>query len=398
MADTKKNGFHTVSKKDEMEYKRQLREHRIEVLRRNVITLAVLLLFVGGTILYMSLRQYTDYDIRTSAERADTKTTQFYEFQGNILKYSNDGAFYSTHRNEMIWNQTYEMTNPTVDICGKYLVIYDKKGKDIFVLNKNGLVRSIETNAPIIQASVAGQGIVAVLMDDSSRGILTLYDKEGKVLVNGAIHTDKGGYPTAIALSDDGIKLGVSMLDIKDGIVKNTIVFYNFGSIGENAIDHIVSFATYDDMLVAEVDFVSTDCMVAIADSGMIVFEGSQTPKETAKVLFGQEVRSVLRNQKYVGTVCAGTEEEGRYRINIYDLNGRLMTEIATDIDYSDIQLLSSDEVCVTDGVICDIYTIRGVFKFHYEFDKELYSVIPGGSGLNYTFILNGITEQARLK
>ena len=35
---------------------------------------------------------------------------------------------------------------------------------------------------------------------------------------------------------------------------------------------------------------------------------------------------------------------------------------------------------------------------FYNEFDEELYGVIPGGSGLNYTFILNGITIQTRLK
>lgn len=398
MADTTKKGFRTVSRQDQKEYLRQLQEHRMNVLKRAVIAAVAILLLVGGTALYMSLRQYTGYDIRASVARSDTKATQFEEFQGNILKYSNDGAFYTDHNNEMIWNQTYEMSNPTTDICGNYLVIYDKKGKDIYILNKSGLVRKVETNYPISQVSVAGQGTVAVLMDNQSKGLLSLYDKEGNVLVNGAIHSEKGGYPVAIALSDDAIKLGVSMLDVKDGTVKSTLAFYNFGSVGENAIDHVVSVTTYDDMFMPELDFVSKDCMLAISDKGVIIFEGSQTPKETARIEFTEEVKSVFYNNEYIGTICDNTDETIHSIVRVYDFNGKVTMEENTDVEYSNVELLSSNEVCVSNRTICDIYTVQGVFKFHYEFEKELYGVIPGGSSLNYTFILNGVTEQVRLK
>lgn len=398
MADTRKKGFHTVSGRDKQEYEEQLKKHRLNVLKRTIVVTVVILLLVGGVSLYMSLRQYTDYDIRSSVERADTKATQFKEFQGNILKYSNDGAFYTDHNNERIWNQTYEMSNPTIDICGSYLVIYDKKGKAIYILNKSGLVHRLETNYPITQVSVAEQGTIAVLMDNQSKGLLSLYDKEGNLLVNGAIHSEKGGYPVAIALSDDAIKLGVSMLDVKDGTVKSTLAFYNFGTVGENAIDHIVSATTYDDTFIPELDFVSKDCMLAITDSGIKIFEGSQTPKETTKIDFATEIKSVFYNEKYVGIVSAGNDDTIHNVVQVYDLGGKLMMEETSNVEYTNVELLSSNEVCISNRTVCDIYTVQGVYKFHYEFDEELYCVIPGVSSLNYTFILNGITEQARLK
>lgn len=400
MADTKSKGFRTVSDsgKDKMEYQRQIQEHRMNVLKRIIVATVTILLLVGGTALYMSLRLYTDYDLRASAERSDTKATQFKEFQSNILKYSNDGASYTGHDNEMIWNQTYEMSNPTVDICGGYLVIYDKKGKDIYILNKKGLLHNIETNHPITQVSIAAQGTIAVLMDNQSRGLLSLYDKEGNVLVNGAIHSEKGGYPVAIALSDDGIKLGVSILNVKEGVVKSTLAFYNFGTVGENAIDHMVSVTTYDDMFIPELDFVSEEYMLAIADTGIMVFEGTQTPKEAARIEFMEEVKSVFHNKNYIGVISANNDEEIHNIIRIYDLKGKKVMEESTDVEYSRAELLSSNEVCIANRTICDIYTIRGVYKFHYEFEEELYSVISGGSALNYTFILDGITEQVRLK
>lgn len=398
MADTKKSGFRTVSNAEKKEYQQKIQEHRLNVLKRTIAAAVVTLLFVGGTVLYMSLRQYTDYDVRASVERADTRATQFKEFQGNILKYSNDGAFYTDHNNEMIWNQTYEMSNPTVDICGDYLTIYDKKGKDIYILSKSGLVHSVETNYPITQVSVAGQGTIAVLTDNQSKGLLTLYDKEGNVLVNGAVHGEKGGYPIAIALSDDAIKLGVAMLNVNDGTVKSTLAFYNFGAVGENAIDHMVSVATYDDMLIPELDFVSKDCMIAVADTKIMIFEGSQTPKETAQIELTSEAKSVFYNEKYIGFVYNSNDEAIHNVLQVYNLNGKLMMEETSDVEYTNVELLSSDEVCISNRTVCDIYTVRGVFKFHYEFDEELYRVMPGGSDLNYTFILNGVTKQVRLK
>ena len=127
--------------------------------------------------------------------------------------------------------------------------------------------------------SIAAQGTVAVLMGDQSNSYLVVYDKNGKELVNGAIYGEDGGYPIAIALSNDAIKLAVSMLDINDGNVKTTIAFYNFGSVGENEIDRIVSANSFSDMVIPQLDFVSDDRMVAYGDSEIAIFEGTQKTK-----------------------------------------------------------------------------------------------------------------------
>ena len=398
MTDTRKRGFRTVPSKDAREFERELKRHRMEVLKRSIVIAMVVFLLIGGTALYMSLRQYTEYDVRMSVERSDTKATKFADFQGQILKYSNDGAFLTDHQNEMLWSQAYEMASPTIDICGNYLVIYDKGGKSICLFTKSGLIKSIETRIPITQVSVASQGTMAVLTDNRTKGFLTLYDKEGTELVNGAIHGEKGGYPIAIALSDDAIKLAVSMLDISDGTVNTTLAFYNFGSVGENAIDHIVSANSYEDILIPEIDFVSADCMLAVGDSKIMIFKGEQSPKLATEIPFAQEMRSVFHNQNYIGVVYDSMTAEQVHQIQVYDLNGRLIMEETSDVPYTDVKLLSNDEICIYNRTICDIYTIRGIFKFHHEFEKELYYVMPGGSSLNYTFILEGATEQARLK
>ena len=66
--------------------------------------------------------------------------------------------------------------------------------------------------------------------------------------------------------------------------------------------------------------------------------------------------------------------------------------------EYTEIGFLSNNEVCILNDHSCDIYTVRGIYKFHYDFDEELYKVISGGTGLNYTIILENSTEKVRLK
>lgn len=250
----------------------------------------------------------------------------------------------------------------------------------------------------IEQVSIAAQGTIAVLMGDQSNSYLVVYDKNGKELVNGAIYGEDGGYPIAIALSNDAIKLAVSMLDINDGNVKTTIAFYNFGSVGENEIDRIVSANSFSDMVIPQLDFVSDDRMVAYGDSEIVIFEGTQKPKLTQEIPLTGEAKSIFNNNKYVGVVYSNNDENLTHHVAVYDMHGFTVMEKDFSQEYTEIGFLSNNEVCILNDHSCDIYTVRGIYKFHYDFDEELYKVISGGTGLNYTIILENSTEKVRLK
>ncbi len=398
MAGDKKKGFRTVEAADMEEYKKKIREHRIRIVKVIGLFAAVLLLTAAGIGLYMAFRQYEAYDIRTSVERSDTQGTRFEEFCGNILKYSNDGAFYTDTDNELIWNQTYEMADPRIDICEGYVVIYDKGGTKLFILNEAGLQGSLEMTMPIDQVCVAAQGTIAVLMKQSSKANIALYDREGGFLAGGEIHGEKGGYPIAIALSSDALKLAVSMLDINKGSVKSTIAFYNYGSVGQNEIDNIVGANTFDDLVIPELAFVSGDRMLALGDSKLILFEGTQKPQIAAEIPLEKQAKSIFYNDNYVGIVNNNDGDEVTHHLLVYNMEGELRMEQDLELEYSRIDFLSNNEILIRNDTVCELYTMRGIRKFHYEFERELYQIIPGRSGLNYTFVLQDATEKVRLR
>lgn len=307
MSEKGKNGIFAVKNTDMAEYEKKIRQHRLRIARVTVIISTAIVLAVFGLYLYLTLRHYEDYEVYSSVERSDTAGTRFEEFCGNILKYSNDGAFYIDSSNELIWNQTYEMSNPSLDICENFLTIYDKMGTMLYILTPEGLAGSIETTEPIAQVSIAAQGAVAVLTQKDSAGYLSLYDKTGKNLASGAIYGEKGGYPIAIALSHDAIKLAVSMLDLSDGNVKSTVAFYNFGSVGQNFKEHCIGVYSFSDTVIPELEFVSNDRMIAFADTELVIFEGKQSPQITKEITYETEIKSIFYNSNYIGLVTGNT-------------------------------------------------------------------------------------------
>ena len=110
-----------------------------------IVGLVILgLMFVAGgfgvaSYLYGN-RCYRGYEVKNKVNRSDSNNVNYRYHNGNILKYSNDGALYTDTYNERIWNQTYEMAKPTIDMCEDYLVIYDKKGTQIYIMTSQGLV------------------------------------------------------------------------------------------------------------------------------------------------------------------------------------------------------------------------------------------------------------------
>ena len=366
MTEQDKKKFKTVPAMDMDEYKQKIREHRLKILKRTLVTALIVFVIIAGLFLFLALRHYEDFDVNSTVERSDTAANIFEEFQGNM--------------------------------CEDYLAIYDKKGTQIYIMTSQGLVSNIETTMTIEQVSIAAQGTVAVLMGDQSNSYLVVYDKNGKELVNGAIYGEDGGYPIAIALSNDAIKLAVSMLDINDGNVKTTIAFYNFGSVGENEIDRIVSANSFSDMVIPQLDFVSDDRMVAYGDSEIAIFEGTQKPKLAQEIPLTGEAKSIFNNNKYVGVVYSNNDEKLTHHVAVYDMHGFTVMEKDFSQEYTEIGFLSNNEVCILNDHSCDIYTVRGIYKFHYDFDEELYKVISGGTGLNYTIILENSTEKVRLK
>lgn len=395
-----KTEFKTVetSREDLEELEEKIKKHRRKTRRRiALVVLSVAAVFVIVE-LWSALRTYSGYEVQSKAERQDIAATKFETFQGNILEYDNDGIMCHNTNDQLIWNQSYEMTTPMLSSCGQYLAVYDRGGTSIYIMSESGLVKNIETATPINRVCIAQQGTIAVLMKEDTASYVRLYDKKGTELASGEFYEEKGSFPVDIALSYDAQKLAVDMLDVTGGKVCSTVNFYNFGSVGQNEIDNIVGSYSYKNILISELVYTENNKMLAISDAGFIWFDGAQKPAQKKEIKFKREVQSVFYNKKYVGISYSDSKKENSWHIKVYDMNGKTVMENDTEIAYNRIELLDNNEICVHDDYNCELFTIHSIRKFQYTFDRQLYNILSGTDGQNYTFVMNGEVEEVRLQ
>lgn len=396
MATKQKHNLRTVQI-DREDLDKKLRAHRRRVI---LLVLVILLLLAAAaviTYIYYEKKVYNSYDVMSSVERSDTNASDFTEFQGNLLKCTNDGAVYTDLAGNLIWNQTYEMDHPTVETCGKYIAIYEPNGTQLYILDTVNLQGSIHTTMPIQKVSIAAQGTTAILMENEGTSYLQIYAKTGEQLASGELHVQNSGYPLDLALSENGEKLAVSMLDINDGSVKTVIAFYNFGAVGQNSIDKIVGSYSYADLVIPKIQYLSEDTMVAFGDERVILFTGAQKPAEEASIELKEEVKSVFYDETHFGLIydAAGGKN---HRLVYYDISGKQIMDITFDTDYTDVDILANGELCILGENSCEIFNSRGIRKFQYDFQEHIYQILSGGMQTGYTFILEGETQKVKLR
>lgn len=376
------------------ELRKKVREHRKQQWKRLAIVVGCCVAVFAVFYIVSQVKTYSKYKVTESIDRADTSATKFSVFDGKILKYSNDGAIYTDVTNNVIWNQSFEMDSPMKAENGTYVAFADVGGQEIYVMDEMGLQGTIHTNMAIKKIDISNQGIIAVLMQNQRSSYIALYNIEGEKLAEGGIHMENSGYPMDVAISDDGKKLALAILDVASGSVKTTLSFYDFGTIGQNQIDNLVNTYSYAGSVIPQIEYVDDGTLLAFADNGVMIFRGTQIPENVADVLIPTEIKSVFYEDSHFGLVILDPDVQNGRKLLVYDLNGTELMGVSLDMNYDDVYFLNNHEVCVQNSEQCQIYTIHGVKKFESMFDTELYYVMKRLGVRNYTILKEDITEE----
>ncbi len=395
MADIERK-LHSVAPLSE-EYKRKLKNHR----RRIVMIIAAAILLVAAAIFVVyyliTHKEYRNLETVSTTLRTDSRSAKYMSFAGNMLKLTNDGATYTKKDGTLIWNQIFEMDKPQASICGNYSCLYEVGNNTVYIMDNKNACGSIVTTTPVVRASVASQGNVALLMESDGVDYLQLYDKKGNQIAAGEIHAKNSGYPMDIALSPNGEKLAVSIMDINTGTANTSIVFYNFGNVGQNEVDKIVGTYLYENTIIPQLEYMSDETLMAVADDCVLIFTGSQRPEQSGEIAISEKIQSTFVNNKNLGLVFAN-EEGKKYRFEIYNTQGKKITEGDFDIDFKNCEFLESGDICIYNDEDVIIQTMGGTRRLEYKFYAPIYKVFSETSPIRYSFLLEEELRSCRLK
>ena len=389
--------FQAQYEANDREFRKTLARHRRLIAYRIIFIVTVVV--IACLMAYSSYKNmvYTSYSILDTLQYEDATGASFKDFNGNVLKYSRDGATAFNMTNDMLFNQTYEMQNPMVDICGDYVALGDYKGTKIYVMNSEGSQGQIDTTLPVQRFSVASNGNIAVVLEEDDITWVRLYNKEGEVVASDRITMKKSGFPLSIDISDNGIMLCISYLYLDSGKISSSVAFYNFGSVGQNEIDNLVSGYNYDDETITYVQFVNSNTAFALGDKTFSIFSGDQRPERVFEVAMDEEIKSVYHNDNYIGFVHRMTSDETPYRLDVYNTSGENILSKPFSLDYTDI-LFNKDLILIYNANECVIYDIKGTEKYNGLFKNSILTIVPNGNKTKYLFVSGSRTDQVQLK
>lgn len=373
-------------KKPRISYREKIKSHRFTIFYRTVLVILLIAAVLAAFYVQWKNKIYTQCSVLSSAELTLPKDTNLMPFSGHLLLYSKDGMSCVDAKGSTIWNETFEMQNPMVDVCRNVTAIGDYNGRNIYVADTSQLLGTITTSKPIRSICVSANGVVGVVLDDVDVTWIYLYSAQGEELVHFRTTMKESGYPVSVSISPSGELVCVSYLFVDSGQMKSSVAFYNFGAVGQNNTDNYVSGYDYLDSVVPFTRFLDNKTLFAVSDDRIMFFAGAQKPVSAAECLLDADVRGVYYGEEYVGLVFNSTESDKRYRLQVYDKSGMQTQTLEFDLDYTDI-VFYEEQIIVYNESECCIYNTEGVEKYAGSFEKTALKLIPAGTQYRYMLV-----------
>ncbi len=391
--------LHVVKQEKKDNFEAEVQIHRLKIFgifALIIIIIACACLYAKN---YFDTKTYTGYEILGKSLRSDSDSAKYITYNGHILKYSRDGAESYDGLKDAKWNITYEMQNPQIATCNDCVAMADEGATEIMVISGTGKQSSINTKLPVVNFSVAGQGVVAAVLEDGEAARINLYDAEGTELAGIKCSMERSGYPIDVALSPDGTLLGVSYtrVDNETGNVHSSVAFYNFGDVGQNEIDNYVSGYDYEDTIIPRIKFLDHDSAVAVGDDRIIFYTGDQKPEAVSENSINEEVQSLFFGKDETALVFRSDEGGNKYRLKVYGKNGKQLMNESFELSYTDIQLVDKRAVIYNDAV-CEIMDFDGRVRYDGLFEDPVLLMVPTDSRSRYVLVNRGMTQEIQLE
>lgn len=363
---------------------------RISGRGKKAITVVAVIAAVCLVFLYVEKRSYHSYKVLNTSEQEDVVSTQYVEMDGDILRYSPDAVSVVDSSMNTVWNETYTMQNPIADVNGSRAVIADSEGTSLYICDKKGVTGTVTTSYSIVKVRVAANGMVAAILDNDENTWINFYNSDGSLVAENLTKIDDPGYPMDVAVSDNGVMM-VTFQYVDGSKTTSYVAFYNYGDVGQNEDDRIVSGYTYENVVIPQVECISESQYIALRDDGFSTYQGNQIPKEVKTINVKQEIVSTFFDDQRIGLVFKNNSKDSEYTMEVYSMNGQLKFRKNFNVAYSTIKMSDGNIIMYNSSQIC-VMNSRGVQKYMGSVDGTIRDFFKIGWNKYLMVMDNGVS------
>lgn len=370
--------------------------------RMKIFSAVAIVVIVCAVIIFVCYRSYmnqvyTGYEIISSVEQKHIDNSRVLGFGTGFLSYTADGIHCTDEKGNDIWSCPFEMQNPMVHVRDHYVAVADYNGRTIYMFDSTGEIGTIQTSNPIRDIEISDNGMVAAVLDNGDITSIKVFYYDGSEMVSFRTTMAKSGYPVALAMSNDGKLLSVSYLYLDNGILTSKVAFYNFGEVGQNETDNLVSAYEYQNEIVPFVGFLNNSTAFAVANDKLVIYEGTQRPTNKVSSFLKAEVESVYYGSDHIGIVYVNPTAESKYIMDVYDERGNVVNSFPINMEYEEI-FFHEEYVVIYNAASCVIYHMNGTLKYQGDFEESVRLMLPTSSPLRYVLVLQDKIETIILK
>ena len=272
-------------------------------------------------------------------------------------------------------------SNPVIKSSGKYVIVGDSGGNNVYLINGTRLKNTIVTKGALVDVFVNSAGYsVLVTQGDMHKRDVTVYNTKGEeqfVWNSGSL------FVLSASIADNNKNIIISTLDTGNGKMKSVLSFYNISNAEPIATEE------YEDELMAAVE-VRGNSIYCVGDSKTCVYRLSG--EKLSEIPYnGKALITYKTSNSNIVMAFSETALKGkRYSIETYNLSGKQVGTYELDykIDYIDF---AQDTVAISRGRLINIVDISGREKKLIDPGIDIYSLnFIGGVSTAVGFTANG--------
>lgn len=350
-----------------------------------VAVFAVLLaLFVNIVVIpNTTYRSYSDIEFDTGGQYTH------YAFGNDILLLNNNGIKLVNNKGSEKWSQQMTLTNPSVSISGKYLLLADLDGSNSLNLynlkGKNIITYPVTTD--ILSAKVSKKGIVAAaITEEGYKGSVVVYNKKGDELFK---WNSGEGYIIDIDISSDGKSVAVAQM-MSDGDETYSKIHIINISNGKETGCYVC-----EDSLVAKVTFDKRNNIIAVAQNKVYGINKKGNCSYEIDLAGKSPVSYYVENCSYLVFHCK--DSRGNSVLEIYNNRGKLLGSYTSSDSITQISCNDDMIVASTSRSVMHI-SCRGKLKKCVEITHDIMSIGIYGNNRNVLVLGGNKADIVRIK
>ena len=365
-----------------------------------IVYLAIMVLILLAFAAYLIMSRYhlyTGYSVTASYDSEDISGTRYEKLGNGFIKYGSDGVTFVNGKNETQWSTAYTIETPKTDICQETMLIYEQQGYFVEIIDTEGTVGSYQTDLPILKGVIAKNGVAALMLKDDRDVRVRLISTDGTMLAEVKTTLEDQGQPVDIALSSNAQNLMVSLARIGAGSVDSTIAFYDFSSAVNSDDTHLTASIEYRDQIFPSVFYLSDKVAAAVGDSGFVTYTIGKNPKEKVSVSSDLEILSAFHDSSNIGFVTSSNSPTSRFRMLVYNVNGKKKSEVTFAHGYSQIRM-DSGEILMNDTGHMMVFTPGGTARLDADYEKQIGAFVKIPGFRKYAVLTNSGMERIRIE